>query len=237
VTVKRIFDLTIGLIALLASVPLLLLIAVAIKIDSPGPVFFRQWRVGLRGCRFRIYKFRTMSHEERVDHAAITIGEDPRITRVGRVLRRYKLDELAQLINVVRGDMSLVGPRPELPFYVDQYPSRDRDVVLSVKPGITDLASMRYRDESKLLAREVDPRKAYVEKILPHKLAIARHYVRRQSLLLDVAILLKTMCVVLVGRDAAAGGASTARARHTGADRVPLLRRQAEEHRVEASRR
>ncbi len=191
---KRLFDFSAALLGLILLSPLLIAAAIAVRLDSPGPSFFRQERVGRGGPPFRILKFRTMT--EGGSGPQITVGADRRITRVGAFLRRTKLDELPQLLNVVRGDMSLVGPRPEVPRYVACYSERDRRIVLSVRPGITDLASIRFHDESAVLAREADPERAYVEKILPRKLRLYRHYVRRQSLGYDLAIILKTLCVV-----------------------------------------
>ena len=165
--IKRLFDLVAAAVGLLLLAPLLLLLALLIKLDSPGPVFFRQVRVGWRGRPFRIFKFRTMAVDLTPGGAQLTVAGDARITRTGNWLRRYKLDDLPQLIDVLRGTMSLVGPRPEVPRYVERYPAAWRDRVLSVRPGITDLASVHYRDENALLARAVDPEREYIEVILP----------------------------------------------------------------------
>jgi len=196
---KRLFDLLLTGLGLLAFSPLLLLVALAVKLDSPGPVFFRQVRVGRRGREFRIHKFRTMRVDAERLGAQITVGRDPRITRVGALLRASKIDELPQLLDVLQGTMSLVGPRPEVPRYVALYPADVRKLVLSVRPGITDLASIEYRDESGVLARAVDPHREYVEVILPNKLRLAAEYVRRQSLGLDVAILWRTGLAIVRG--------------------------------------
>ena len=192
---KRLFDIAASGIGLLLLAPLLLGIAVWIKRDSPGPVFFRQERVGLHGRTFRIHKFRTM----RVANAGvlITSADDDRITPVGAFLRRTKLDELPQLLNVFLGDMSLVGPRPEVPRYVALYPADVRAEVLSVRPGITDLASVQYRSESTLLAQSADPERTYVDTILPAKLALCRQYVRERSLGLDLKIIGMTLGILL----------------------------------------
>lgn len=192
---KRAFDLAASSIGLLLLSPLLLALAVWIRLDSPGPVFFRQERIGLRGRPFRIYKFRSM----RVDHSGpqITVGADDRITRSGHIIRAYKLDELPQLLNVFLGDMSLVGPRPEVPRYVALYPADVRAEVLSVRPGITDLASVQYRSESTLLAQSADPERTYVDTILPAKLALCRQYVRERSLGLDLKIIGMTLGILL----------------------------------------
>ena len=192
---KRAFDLAASGIGLLLLSPLLLALAAWIRLDSPGPVFFRQERIGLRGRPFRIYKFRSM----RVDHSGpqITVGADDRITRSGHIIRAYKLDELPQLLNVFLGDMSLVGPRPEVPRYVALYPVDVRAEVLSVRPGITDLASVQYRSESTLLAQSADPERTYNDTILPAKLALCRQYVRERSLGLDLKIIGMTLGILL----------------------------------------
>ena len=192
---KRLFDIAASGIGLLLLAPLLLGIAVWIKRDSPGPVFFRQERIGRHGQPFRIYKFRSM----RQNNAGlqITVGEDARITRSGRFIRAYKIDELPQLINVLLGDMSLVGPRPEVPRYVALYPADVRAEVLSVRPGITDLASVQYRSESTLLAQSSNPEQTYVDTILPAKLALCRQYVRERSFWLDLRIIGMTLGILL----------------------------------------
>jgi lipopolysaccharide/colanic/teichoic acid biosynthesis glycosyltransferase len=192
---KRVFDLVVAGLGLLLISPLFLLIALAVKLDSPGPVFFRQERVGRGGRPFRIHKFRTM--RDGAAGAQITVGADARITRVGAVLRRSKLDELAQLIDVLEGTMSLVGPRPEVPRYVAMYPPALRDKVLSVRPGITDIASIEYRQESELLARAADPEREYVEVVMPAKLRLAAAYVEQASLATDIRLILRTLGVLL----------------------------------------
>ena len=194
---KRLFDLILSSLGLLVLAPVLLLIALAVKLDSPGPVFFRQERVGRYGRPFRIHKFRTMRHDLVGQGPQITVGADRRITRVGAVLRQTKLDELAQLIDVWQGTMSLVGPRPEVPRYVAQYPAEMREKVLSVRPGITDIASIEYRDESAVLARAQDPEHAYVHEVLPHKLALAASYVDQASLWLDIKLILRTLAAIV----------------------------------------
>ncbi len=166
--------------------------ALAIKLDSRGPVFFRQVRMGRNFQPFRIYKFRTMVADAPSRGAQITAGADPRITRVGAVLRKTKIDELPQLINVLVGDMSLVGPRPEVPKYVEMFADDYRDI-LSVRPGITDPASVKYRDESEVLAAAADPEAAYVNEILPEKIALARQYIARSSFAYDLVVLFQTL--------------------------------------------
>jgi len=194
---KRLFDWLLSSLGMLLLAPVMLLIAVAIKLDSPGPVCFRQERVGRHGVPFRIHKFRTMRHSPRDEGLQITVGDDARITRVGRFLRSSKLDELPQLWDVWRGAMSLVGPRPEVPRYVAHYPPAMREKVLSVRPGITDIASIEYRDESAVLAAASDPERAYVEQVLPHKLALAARYVEQSSVPGDVWLILRTLWVIM----------------------------------------
>jgi lipopolysaccharide/colanic/teichoic acid biosynthesis glycosyltransferase len=194
---KRMFDLLFSSLGLLLFFPLFLVISVAIHLDSPGPVFFRQVRVGRYGRPFRIFKFRTMCAGAETGGRKITVGDDPRVTRAGRFLRKLKLDELPQLFNVVKGEMSLVGPRPEVPRYVEFYPEEIRRQVLSVRPGITDIASIKYRDESTLLAGAADPEGMYVNVVLPEKLKHYVRYVSERTLWLDFKIVLLTLREVL----------------------------------------
>ena len=198
---KRTLDFTAAALGLLLLSPLLLLVALLIRLDSRGPVFFRQVRVGRHGQPFRIFKFRTMSHAPAVPGSAgpqLTVAGDARITRVGALLRRTKIDELPQLIDVLRGTMSLVGPRPEVPHYVQHYPPESRERVLSVRPGITDFASLRYRNENALLARASDPEREYVDVILPSKLRYALDYVDNASVAGDLRVLGLTLRTVFV---------------------------------------
>ena len=205
---KRLFDLICAGAGLVLLWPLLLGIALWIKLDSPGPVFFRQQRVGRFGVPFSIHKFRTMWDDASANATAnatalgsqLTVGADPRITRAGRVLRSAKLDELPQLLDVIAGTMSLVGPRPEVPRYVAMYPAALRDKVLSVRPGITDPASIAYRDESALLARAADPERVYVEQVMPAKLRHAAQYVDQMSLLGDLRVIGATLRALWVHR-------------------------------------
>jgi lipopolysaccharide/colanic/teichoic acid biosynthesis glycosyltransferase len=194
---KRLFDLLCAGLGLFLLLPLLLLLAVWIKLDSRGPIFFRQERVGRHGRPFLIHKFRSMQVGAPARGLQITVGADPRITRAGRFLRASKLDELPQLWDVLRGAMSLVGPRPEVPKYVALYPEELRRVVLSVRPGITDLASLEYRDESALLAAAADPEREYMEVVLPAKLALSARYVREASLGGDLRLIAGTLAVLL----------------------------------------
>jgi lipopolysaccharide/colanic/teichoic acid biosynthesis glycosyltransferase len=188
---KRWFDIVVAVLTTVLLAPLLAVIFLAVRAESGGPVVFWQTRVGRHGRPFTILKFRTMAVSSGAE-APLTVGTDPRVTRVGAFLRRYKLDELPQLFNVLAGDMSLVGPRPEIPEFVKHYPREVRDIVLSVPPGITDLASIEFRHESEILARYPDPIHAYIEHILPRKLALCRHYVETRSLALDLRILVQT---------------------------------------------
>jgi len=197
---KRLFDVLAAGAGLVALAPLFLVLALLIKLDSPGPVFYRQRRVGLHGRHFRIFKFRTMSVQQAPGAAEITVAGDSRITRTGKWLRRWKLDELPQLIDVLRGSMSLVGPRPEVPRYVEHYPPEWRERLLSVRPGITDFASVRYRDENELLARAENPEREYIDVVLPAKLRYALHYVDNPSLASDLRVLGLTLRTVFAPR-------------------------------------
>lgn len=196
---KRGFDVIASAIGLVLLWPLFLLIAIAIKLDSPGPIFFRQERVGRFGKIFRIHKFRTMVVARGGKSLQVTASTDPRITRVGEVLRRYKLDELAQLIDVLYGDMSLVGPRPEVPAYVNYYPEEAKRVISSVRPGITDRASIEFRSENEILARHSDVHKAYIEEILPIKVRYYLDYVESRTFFGDIRIIISTIYLVFRG--------------------------------------
>lgn len=189
---KRLFDLFWSLLGLAVLWPLFLLIAFLIKLEDGGPVFFRQERVGYKGRPFYIWKFRTMVIDAEKRGKPLTVGRDPRITRVGYWLRRFKLDELPQLINVVSGQMSLVGPRPEVPQYVALYTPEQRKI-LDLVPGITDPASLAYRNESELLANFPDPEQVYVEKIVPEKIRLNLEYAQRATICTDVLIILRTI--------------------------------------------
>jgi lipopolysaccharide/colanic/teichoic acid biosynthesis glycosyltransferase len=188
---KRLFDIAAAALGLLLLAPLLLAIALWIRLDSPGPVFFRQVRVGRHGVPFRIHKFRSMRTGP--PGLQLTVGVDPRITRAGAWLRGKRLDELPQLIDVLQGTMSLVGPRPEVPRYVAHYPAALRDVVLAVRPGITDPSSLDFLDEASLLAAAADPEREYIERILPVKLQRAADYARRASLRSDLLVIGRTL--------------------------------------------
>ncbi|MBI5928547.1 MAG: sugar transferase [Chloroflexi bacterium] len=188
---KRILDITASLMGLVVLAPFFIIFAIAIRFGSPGPIFHKAKRVGKDGQEFRLYKFRTMVNNADKQGPGITASGDSRITPMGRILRRTKLDELPQLINVLRGEMSLVGPRPEDPRYVALY-SENQRVVLSVHPGITSLASVEYRNEEKILQGN-GWEKLYVEKVMPDKLTLDLSYVENQSLWLDIKIIVKTL--------------------------------------------
>ena len=194
---KRLFDFIASFYGLILLSPIFVLVALWIKIDSRGSIFFRQERVGFQGSLFRIHKFRTMVLDAEKKGKQITVGADSRITTVGSFLRKYKLDELPQLIDVFVGDMSLVGPRPEVPRYIDCYSDDEKHDVLSVKPGITDNASIEFRDENELLASSKDPEAAYINEVLPKKIALYRKYVRERSFFGDVAIIFKTIFLII----------------------------------------
>ena len=195
---KRMFDLLGAGLGLLLLAPLMLAIAAAIKLDSRGPVFFRQQRVGRYGVPFCIHKFRSMVVDAPQRGPALTVGADARITRIGHWLRRTRLDELPQLIDVLAGPMSLVGPRPELPRYVAHYPAGLRERALSVRPGITDPSSLLYLDEAEQLARAADPEREYIDVILPRKLQCAADYAARASLRSDLGVLWHTLRLLVL---------------------------------------
>jgi lipopolysaccharide/colanic/teichoic acid biosynthesis glycosyltransferase len=192
---KRFFDLFCAVLGLLVLWPLFLLIALFIKLDDGGAVFYCQKRIGHKGRPFCLYKFRTMTDVEG-DGALVTIGQDKRITRVGRQLRKFKFDELPQLFNIVKGEMSLVGPRPEVPEYVALYTSAHRRV-LDLIPGITDPASVEYHNESDLLGLSSDPETVYLEEIMPAKLKLSLDYAERATALSDTLVILQTLSQIL----------------------------------------
>jgi lipopolysaccharide/colanic/teichoic acid biosynthesis glycosyltransferase len=193
---KRLFDLMITLPMLLLVSPFFLIIALLIKIGSNGPVFYKQVRVGLNNRDFKIFKFRTM-HINADKAGLLTVGgRDPRVTLIGFFLRKYKLDELPQLLNVLFGSMSLVGPRPEVRKYVDLY-NAEQQKVLSVKPGITDYASIEYSEENDLLAKSSDPEKTYIEEIMPAKLLLNQKYIAEKSIITDIKIIWMTASKII----------------------------------------
>jgi len=193
---KRACDIVLSLVGLIVLAPVLLLAALAVRLSSRGPILYRQQRVGRNFRLFPILKFRSMVVDADKIGAQITAGRDPRITRVGALLRKTKIDELPQLWNVLVGDMSLVGPRPEVPKYVELFRA-DYETLLLIRPGITDLASVEFRDESELLGQSADPERTYIETILPRKIELARQYLRTMSLRHDLAILFRTFFKIL----------------------------------------
>ena len=195
--IKRIFDIVFSFLSLVLFTPLLLLLALLIRLDSKGPVIFKQSRVGKMNKDFNIFKFRTMIVNSE-DKNLLTLGNnDKRITKLGYFLRKYKLDELPQLINVLIGDMSFVGPRPELRHYVNLYSQSDLEV-LAVKPGVTGLASIKYRHEAELLKSAENPEKFYIHSIMPDKLKLNKEYIKKRSLLFDMKLLLQTFTKIIV---------------------------------------
>jgi len=197
---KRIFDFIASLSGLLMLSPVFVVISIWIKLDSTGPIFFRQKRIGQFTRIFEIYKFRTMIVNAEALGELITVANDRRITRPGAFLRKYKLDELPQLINVLFGEMSLVGPRPEVPKYVKLYSDKDKDIIYSVKPGITDNASIEYRDENKLIGMSPNPEETYIKQILPRKVKLYKLYVTNRSFSGDLVILIKTIFLILTSK-------------------------------------
>lgn len=195
-SVKRIFDFVTAFWGLLLLAPLFTILAAAIKLDDGGPVFFRHERVGRGGKPFGMYKFRSMRVDASKIGGPLTVGGDPRITRVGRWLRKSKLDELPQLWNVLRGEMSLVGPRPEVSKYVALYTPEQR-AVLRVTPGITDPGSIRFRDEEQLLAQAPDPERAYIETIMPEKIRLNLEYAARATFWRDIGVIFATLARIL----------------------------------------
>ncbi len=193
---KRVMDIALSVFAILLLCPLFVLISIAIQLDSEGPVFYRQERVGKNGVPFRIFKFRTMQAHADKQGLSITVGSDSRITRVGGFLRKTKLDETAQVFNVLLGDMSFVGPRPEVPKYVDLYTPWQQQVLL-VRPGITDYASIAYRNESDMLAKAEHPESFYINTIMPEKIKLNMKYLHEISLYTDVKLILKTIIAIV----------------------------------------
>lgn len=198
---KRFFDLVLASLGLILFSPLFLILAIAIKLESKGPVFYRGVRVGLKGLPFRIFKFRTMVAEAEQQGAASTHEQDRRITRCGRLVRRFKLDELAQLLNVVKGDMSLVGPRPEVPKFVELYTEEEK-AILTVRPGMTDWSSIKFHNEGEIIASSgiADADEAYARLIRPEKLRLQLKYVQERTILLDMRIIFCTIFTIFSTR-------------------------------------
>jgi lipopolysaccharide/colanic/teichoic acid biosynthesis glycosyltransferase len=199
-TLKRATDIVAAALGLVLLLPLFAVIAIAIKIDTSGPVFFRQERVGRGGRLFRMFKFRSMGVGAAKAGLALTVRADKRVTRVGKFLRASKLDELPQLINVLGGSMSLVGPRPEVPEYMNFYPPEQRAIILSMQPGMTDYATILFRDESSLLEQNNDPLEVYRQQILPIKFAYYQRYSNEIGVLNDLRIIFATILLVAVGK-------------------------------------
>jgi len=191
--IKRLFDLIFSFLALIISLPLFLITAIAIKITSPGPVFFLGERIGIKGKPFKMYKFRTMVVGADKMGGPSTPIDDPRLIKIGGFLKKYQLDEFPQLINVLKGEMSLVGPRPEVKMYVDMMTEEERNIILSVRPGIVDLSSLWNFHEGEILKGSPDPEKTYLEKIRPEKLRLQIKYVKEKSFWLDLKIIFKTI--------------------------------------------
>lgn len=199
---KRMFDIAFSSLGLLAASPVMTTVTALIKATSKGPVFYRGARVGLHGKPFRIYKFRTMVVDAEKLGGPSTADDDPRITKVGKLIRKFKLDELPQFINVLAGDMSIVGPRPEVKHYTDMFTDEEK-AILSVRPGITDWASIWNPDEGRVLAGSPDPEKTYMEKIRPEKIRLQLKYARERSMAVDIKIILETIATVLLRKKGA----------------------------------
>ncbi len=196
---KRAFDIVLSACALAVLSPVMVVLGLAVRMDSPGPALFRHRRVGRYGREFDVLKFRTMVHRPDSGGLQVTTATDSRITRLGAILRKTKFDELPQFFNVLVGDMSLVGPRPEVARYVAMYPDEVRSELLTLLPGVTDLASIKFRDEQELLAASADPESTYIHEILPRKLELYLQYAREQTLWLDIKILLLTISALFSG--------------------------------------
>jgi lipopolysaccharide/colanic/teichoic acid biosynthesis glycosyltransferase len=190
--IKRLFDVFFSLIGLIILFPLFVLVALLIKIDSRGRVFFRQERISKNFKPFKIYKFRTMKTNQEDKGPQVTVRGDKRVTNIGKFLRKYKIDELPQLINVLKGEMSFVGPRPEVRKYVEQFKS-DYAKLLEIRPGITDPASIKYSKEEKLLSLSNEWEKKYIEKILPDKIKLSLHYIDNHNIITDLKLIFKTI--------------------------------------------
>ncbi len=195
----RVFDFILAIIGILIISPLFLILAVLVKFSSPGPIIYSQERVGRNGRIFLLYKMRTMVNNADQIGTSVTTGEDPRITKIGRILRKTKLDELPQLFNVLRGDMSIVGPRPDVPEIVNQY-SPEMRRILEIRPGITSNATLHLRNEEDLLSHANDPDKAYQDIFIPAKITLAMEHVERKSFLFDLSVLFQTVWALTVGK-------------------------------------
>lgn len=190
--IKRVCDFVLSLMGIIVLSPIFIIVSIAIKLDSKGKILFLQKRVGRYGKEFNIYKFRTMVSDAERLGKQITVGNDNRITKVGSFLRKYKIDELPQLFNVLKGDMSLVGPRPEVPKYVKLY-SDEQKKVLNVRPGITDMASLRYKDENEILGKVDNPEEYYINVIMKDKLKLNLEYIEKSNIFFDLYLIIKTV--------------------------------------------
>jgi lipopolysaccharide/colanic/teichoic acid biosynthesis glycosyltransferase len=217
---KRFFDILASVTGLLFLLPLLAALAILIRRESPGPVLYRGLRTGRFGKPFRIFKFRTMLVDAEKLGGASTPEDDPRVTRVGKFLRRHKLDELPQILNVITGEMSLVGPRPQVLWAVERY-AEDEKKILNVRPGITDLASVRFRNEGEILRNSADPDREYFEKIHPEKMRLSLEYIRTQSFWLDCKIICKTLAAIVPGKRTGRFEARVDRGRISNVTREP----------------
>jgi lipopolysaccharide/colanic/teichoic acid biosynthesis glycosyltransferase len=206
--IKRLFDLIIACASLIALSPAFLIVGLLIKADSSGPILYKGTRIGKDGIPFKMYKFRTMVVNADQIGVALTRSQDPRVTQVGRILRKWKIDEFPQLLNILRGEMSVVGPRPESPDYVRYYTPEQRQV-LRVKPGMTGLTQVRYRHEEIMLSHCLDLEADYIEKLMPQKLALDLEYIKNQSLLLDVKLIVQTFSCLFQSDDLAGEGELT----------------------------
>lgn len=193
---KRLFDIISSLFVLIIGAPFFIIIALLIVTDSKGGIFFIQQRVGKNNKDFGLFKFRTMRPDSEKSGQITVGGRDPRITTIGYFLRKFKLDEFPQLINVLKGDMSIIGPRPEVRKYVNMY-NEEQLKVLSVRPGLSDIASIEYIDENELLGKSSDPEKTYIEEIMPAKLKLNLDYIEKQSFLFDLKLIFKTIGKIL----------------------------------------
>jgi lipopolysaccharide/colanic/teichoic acid biosynthesis glycosyltransferase len=193
---KRSFDIVFSLIGLILLMPLFFVVAVLIKLSSSGPIFYLQMRVGLNGNDFKLYKFRTMMVDADKKGLLTVGGRDPRVTSIGYYLRKFKIDELPQLMNVLFGSMSFVGPRPEVRKYVDMYTEEQKNV-LSIKPGITDYASLEYFNENDLLSRSENPEQVYIQEVLPAKLKLNLKYMREAGFFTDLKIIFRTLARIV----------------------------------------
>ncbi|MBU4298863.1 sugar transferase [Patescibacteria group bacterium] len=194
---KKLFDVIVSFLGLIITAPILVVVAILIKQESPGSVFYRGVRVGKGGKEFRIFKFRTMVPEAEKLGGPSTASDDPRLTKIGKFLRKYQLDELPQLLNVLKGEMSLVGPRPEVPSEIESLEPGIRKIILSIKPGLTSIATIANPHEGEVLRGSQDPHKTYCEKIKPEKIGLNLEYVKRQSFWLDIKIIIKTFLVAV----------------------------------------